>query len=65
MYIIIKEFPNFWVCFDRSFLSNIPVQVILDFGKSFLTVPGDWGIKFRKKWNIKYALNSMTIPTKC
>ena len=49
MYIIIKKFRNFWVCFDWPFLSNIPVQLMLDFGKSWLIVPGDWGTKFRRK----------------
>ena len=53
MCIIIEEFRNFGVCFDRPFLSNIPVKVILDFGKSWLIVPGDLRIKFRKKENIK------------
>ena len=28
---------------------NIPVQLMLDFGKSWFIVPGDWEIKFRKK----------------
>ena len=49
MCIIIEEFHNFWVCFDQPFLSNSPVQVILDFGKSGPIVPGDRGIKFGKE----------------
>ena len=49
MWIITDEFCTFWVCFDWPFLLNIPVQVILDFGKSWLIVPGDWEIEFRKK----------------
>ena len=41
MCIITKKFRNFWVCFDWPFLLNIPVQVMLDFGKS-------WSIEYKQ-----------------
>ena len=44
------------MCFDQPFLSNILVQVILDFGKSWLIVLGDWETKFRKKIEYKKCL---------
>jgi hypothetical protein len=44
--------------FELSCASNFGL------GESWLIVLGDWRIEFRKKYNIKNALDSMTIPQK-
>jgi hypothetical protein len=44
--------------FELSCASNFGL------GESWLIVPGDWRIEFRKKYNIKNELDSMTIPQK-